>query len=109
MSSKTNAETPMTIYNRVKILIAEKEMREGRKWPYRAIAEATGISTSTLSNYALQNVARFDASTLNALCHFFNCQPGEILIFDSDDPWKRAGIADQVATDEDYPPGTRTD
>ena len=109
MSTKTNAEIQMTIFNRVKILIAEKELREGRKWPYDAITKATGISTSTLSNYALQKVGRFDASTLNALCHFFNCQPGEILIFDSDDPYKRAFIADQVATDEDRPPGAQTD
>ena len=99
----------MTIYNRVKILIAEKELREGRKWPYRAIAEVTGVSKDKLSEYALQKVKRFDASALNAFCHFFNCQPGDILIFDSDDPYKTASIADQIATDEDYPPGTRTD
>jgi putative transcriptional regulator len=71
----------MAIFNRVKILIAQKEFKEGRKLTYRVIAEETGISTGTLTSYITQRVERFDAPTLEAFCKYFNCQPGDILVF----------------------------
>lgn len=76
----------MTIYNRLKILIAEKEIREGRSLPYRVIFEETGIAKSTLTDYAKQRVTRFDASTLNTLCRYFDCQPGDLLVYSKSYP-----------------------
>jgi putative transcriptional regulator len=69
----------MVIQNRLKVLIAQKEISEGRKLTYRTISKETGVSTSTLTAYAKQEVNRFDASTLEALCAFFDCQPGDLL------------------------------
>lgn len=80
----------MTIYNRLKVLIAEKEIREGRKLPYRTIAKETSISTSTLTAYIQQRTQRYDVSVLNTLCKYFDCQPGDILVYQSDDPWEMA-------------------
>jgi putative transcriptional regulator len=71
----------MTIYNRLKILIAEKEFREKRKLTYRTISQETGISTSTLTKYMGQDVKSFDTATLETLCTYFNVQPGDILTF----------------------------
>ena len=71
----------MAIYNRLKVLIAEKEIREGRKITYRTIAKETGLSTNAITNYATQRVTRFDAATLNAFCHYFDCQLGDIIGF----------------------------
>lgn len=76
----------MTIHNRLKILIAEKEIREGRNLPYRVISKETGLATSTLTDYAKQRVSRFDASTLDTLCQYFDCQPGDILVYSEDEP-----------------------
>ncbi len=76
----------MAIYNRLKILIAQKEFREGRKLPYRVIAEETGVSTTTLTAYISQKVNRFDAPTLDAFCRYFGCQPGDILVWADDAP-----------------------
>lgn len=69
----------MVLKNRVKILIAEKEIKEGRKLTYRTIAKETGISTSTLTAYVNQKINRFDTPTIEALCKYFSCQPGDLL------------------------------
>jgi putative transcriptional regulator len=76
----------MAIYNRLKVLIAEKEFSEGRKLTYRTIAKETGVSTSTLTAYITQKINRFDAPTLEALCKFFGCQIGDILIYTDKPP-----------------------
>ncbi len=76
----------MTIYNRVKILIAEKEFREKRKLTYRVIASETGLTVSTLTAYLTQKATRFDGPTLETLCKYFDCQPGDILTFADNPP-----------------------
>lgn len=81
----------MTIKNRLKILIAEKEHRESRRLTYRLIAAESGISTSTLTAYMGQTVESYAASTLNALCAYLDCQPGDILTYLPDT--EPAGIA----------------
>jgi putative transcriptional regulator len=76
--------TDMTIYNKLKILIAPKEFNEGRKLTYRRISKETGISTTTLTKYINQGGA-IDPGTLEKQCKYFDCQPGDLLVF-SDDP-----------------------
>lgn len=75
----------MAIYNRLKILIAEKEFRENRKLTYRTIAKETGISPTTLTLYMRQGVGAFDTGTLETLCKYLDCQPGDLIIY-SDNP-----------------------
>ena len=74
----------MTIYNRLKILIAEKEFKEKRKLTYRVIAVETGLSIGTITAYLTQRAGRFDAPTLEKLCNYFECQPGDILTYSKD-------------------------
>ena len=76
----------MTIYNRLKILIAEKEFREDRKLTYRTISEETGISTSTLTLYMRQGVGAFDTGTIETLCKYFGCQPGDLIVYADNPP-----------------------
>jgi putative transcriptional regulator len=75
----------MAIYNKLKILIAEKEFREGRKLTYRVIAKETGISTTTLTKYIKQGNG-IDPGTLEKLCEYLPCQPGDLLIYAEDQP-----------------------
>jgi putative transcriptional regulator len=72
----------MPIKNRLKILIAEKELKENRKLTLRTIAQETGVSTNSLTAYNNQDVERFDASVLIAFCTYFNCDVGDILFFE---------------------------
>jgi putative transcriptional regulator len=76
----------MAIYNRLKILIAEKEFREGRKLTYRTISQETGISTATLVLYMKQGVKNIDTGTLERLCEYLNVQPGDLLMYSKDSP-----------------------
>lgn len=71
--------SPGTIRNRFRVLIAEKEHRDGRSIPYTEIQQLTGIATSTLSAWASQRVVRYDADTLAALCAYLECTPGDLL------------------------------
>jgi putative transcriptional regulator len=75
----------MAIYNRLKILIAQKEFAEGRKLTYRTISKETGISTTTLTKYINQG-GGIDPGTLEKLCEYFNCQPGDLLVYSTDQP-----------------------
>jgi len=77
--------TDMTIYNKLKIIIAQKEFNEGRKLTYRTISKETGISTTTLTKYINQG-GGIDSGTLEKLCRYFDCQPGDLLIFSDDAP-----------------------
>jgi DNA-binding Xre family transcriptional regulator len=75
----------MAIYNRLKILIAEKEFRDGVKLPYRTIAKETHISPTTLTKYINQG-GGIDSATLEKLCKFLDCQPGDLLVYAADSP-----------------------
>ena len=69
------------VYNRFKILLAEKETKESRKISYKEIRENTGIAGSTISAWATNTVKRYDADTIAALCDLFNCGVGDLIIY----------------------------
>lgn len=72
------------IKNRFKILLAQKEAADDRKYTYDDIRKETGISPTTLSNYAQGTVTRFDEPTLVALCKFFDCELAELIEYPPD-------------------------
>lgn len=72
------------IRNRFKILLAQKELQDGQKYTYDDIRQLTGISPTTLSNYAQGTVTRFDEPTLVALCNFFECELAELIEYPPD-------------------------
>lgn len=67
------------IKNNFKVLLAKKEVHENRRITYRVISEETGLSTTTLTSYAKQNVKHYAASTLEAMCTFFGCDVGDLI------------------------------
>ena len=75
----------MAIQNRVKVLLAEKELRENRKLTYRVVAKETGLAIGTLTEYMTQRVRRFDKSTLEVLCQYLSCDVGDLLKYSADD------------------------
>ncbi len=46
---------------------------------YQAIADAAGITLSTLSRLANGKLLRYDFGTLVRLCWYFQCTPGHLL------------------------------
>ena len=81
------------VKNRFKILLAQKEKTDGRAYTYEQIRDLTGISPTTLSNYARGTVTRFDNSTLVALCNFFGCELSELIEYPPVGALKDAYIA----------------
>jgi putative transcriptional regulator len=75
----------MAIQNRLKVLLAEKELREGRKLTYRTVAKETGLAVDTLTAYMTQRVNRFDKSTLETFCSYLSCDVGDLLKYSADD------------------------
>ena len=67
------------VLNRFRILLAEKEHRDRRKYSYMEIQARTGIAVSTLSYWATNKTKRYDADTIAALCEFLDCTPGDLL------------------------------
>lgn len=71
------------IYSKLNILIAEKENRDRKRITHRTLANATGLSTATIWKLASYNpINRIDGSTLSALCEFFDCTVGDILVYE---------------------------
>ncbi len=75
----------MAVKFRLKSLIERKEIEENRRITYRDIASEAGVSTNTLTQMAKQNMAQIGLVTINKLCKYFDCQPGDLLIFIPDD------------------------
>ena len=61
------------VYNRFKILLAQKEIEVGRRISYKDIKNATGIASSTLSSWANNKTERYDKETIGTLCEYFDC------------------------------------
>lgn len=60
--------------------MAEHERKTGNKVTYRKISDATGISTNTLTQVANQQSSMIGLKTIDKLCQFFNCEPGDLLV-----------------------------
>lgn len=69
------------IRNRFKILLAQKEARDKRNYTYEEIYAVTGVSPTTLTNYATGRVARFDTPTLVKLCDWLECDLADLLVY----------------------------
>ena len=69
----------LEIRNRFRILLAQKEVRDGRRYTYDDIMATTGISRQTIASYATASVSRYDSKTLKAFCDFFDCELSELL------------------------------
>ena len=72
----------------LKHLIADKELRLGRRINLKEISEETGIHLSTLSRIANQRAANTTIGNLEKICLFFDCEIQELVEFVRDDQSK---------------------
>lgn len=74
----------------LKELVADREFKLGRIVTITEISEATGIHRVTL--YKMSNERGYNAGMDNGdrLCAFFDCQPGDLLVFIKDSPGRKA-------------------
>ena len=69
------------IQSRLRELMAATSRETRRKITYDVIWSETGLSRSTLARLANDREERIAISTLDRLCAFFDCQPGDLLIY----------------------------
>lgn len=61
------------------IIIRLDRMLADRKMQMNDLAEKVGISNTNMSNLKTGKVKAIRFSTLEAICMYLNCQPGDIL------------------------------
>ena len=66
---------------RLRELMATKGRVEGRKITYKAIRASTGLAMNTLSHLASGRADRVAFDTVDRLCAYFHCQPGDLFIY----------------------------
>jgi putative transcriptional regulator len=71
----------MTINNTFSSLLAAKGIQEKRRITVAEVARETGIDQRTLGKWAANTITRYDAPALEALCKYFECQPGDLLVY----------------------------
>ena len=69
---------------RLRELMATKGRRERRRITYRDIGAETGIDKNVLSRLANDRADRVALSTIERLCAYFDCQPGDLFIYVAD-------------------------
>jgi putative transcriptional regulator len=62
-----------TMKSRLRILIAEKETREGRRISLRRLSEETGISLNTLKGMHSGKQEQYSITVLDRLATYFDC------------------------------------
>lgn len=71
------------------IILRLDRVMADRKISLNQLAEKVGISNVNLSNLKTGKVRAVRFSTLNAICDVLDCQPGDILEFQRDNPEER--------------------
>lgn len=64
---------------RLKQILDDKAFREGRRITLGEVSEETGISTATLTRVANRPGYNTNTDTIDALCTYLQCEPGELL------------------------------
>lgn len=72
------------IINHFRILLAQKATRQQQNIALMDVQRETGIAWSTLNSWANNQVTRYDAPVILTLCEYFNCQVGDLLVFDKE-------------------------
>lgn len=66
---------------RLRELMAAKSRTTGRKITYDVITAEARIYSSTLTKMANNRAELISVSSLDRLCAFFDCQPGDLFIY----------------------------
>jgi len=72
------------IVNHFRILLAQKATKQRKNIALMDVQRETGIAWSTLNSWANNLVTRYDALVIINLCEYFECQVGDLLVFEKD-------------------------
>ncbi len=66
---------------RLRELMALRSRESRRKITYEDIKMSTGLSRTTLVRLANDTARLISTKTLDKLCWYFDCQPGDLLVY----------------------------
>lgn len=72
----------MPVKLNIKQLLRDKQAKEGRDITMSDVADHVKIGRNGLYHYINGNSKAFEL--LEALCDYFNCQPGDLLVLEKD-------------------------
>ncbi len=72
--------TPMSIIVNLDVMLAKRKMRS------KELAERIGITEQNVSLLKSGKVKGIRFETLAKICEVLDCQPGDILVFEADNP-----------------------
>lgn len=67
------------VRSHLRVLLAKKEMREGRSISLRKVARETKVSISTVEGLANNTLKELSLVALGALCDYLSCEVGDLL------------------------------
>jgi len=70
------------IVNHFRILLAQKATKQQQNIALMDVQRETGIAWSTLNSWANNQVSRYDAPVIKALCEYFDCPVGDLLVYE---------------------------
>jgi putative transcriptional regulator len=76
---------PGKIVNHFRILLAQKATKQQQNIALLDVQRATGMAWSTLNAWANNQVTRYDAPVILALCEYFDCEVGELLVYEKEE------------------------
>jgi DNA-binding Xre family transcriptional regulator len=76
----------MAVRSNLRVLHSLKEAQAGRRIFLREVGEATGMTDSQISRYLNDRIDLFHRDTLDRLCVYYDCKPGDILIRTDEEP-----------------------
>ena len=76
----------MPIFMRLDVMLARRKVRS------KTLAQAVGITEANLSLLKSGKVKGLRFSTLEAICDYLNCQPGDILEFERGEKDREASV-----------------
>jgi putative transcriptional regulator len=65
--------------SRLKVLIAEKSLREKRRITLSTVAEETNLSRPTIIKLARDEVRQIRGDVIATVCSYFGCSVGDLL------------------------------
>ena len=65
--------------SRLRVLVAEKETREGRTISLREVVREAGVPISTVMGLANNTLREIPVDALGAICRYLDCEVGDLL------------------------------
>lgn len=79
----------MTVKSRLRVLIASENLRRAQSGKdaltQQQIAVEAGLPPSVVNGLVTNRAGRVDFKTLDKLCRYFKCTPGDLLAYEPED------------------------